>query len=176
MTVQISFTYYAKRDHRVKALKKLIEQGKYNINEQVLISNLNNFHITKKIRSISSKELFSSFQRRITDVSLQNQAYRSNCIQIKMDILRLRHSISGHIELVRSHLRTEYALILKKEYGTKDAIDRAIDFVLELPLEVMKKLEYVDKYADLIIMDIDKGAFVIKNIIDAASVEKRWEV
>ncbi len=160
------FIELAQNDKRVKALHKAMHNGGYSIDLNSLEKEIDSLHLTRQVRTLKTTEVLVSFQRKFLDAALQNQAYRSRLVEIKVKCFRVAAQLDEHISIVRSHLSIKYPNALKS-YKTIGERRAAIDSVLEEPMAFLLKLELKDKEIEVILKDMDAAAWTLKGIMDA---------
>jgi len=165
------FTELAQKDKRVKALLKALHQGSYQIDLPALELEIDNLHLTRKIRTLKTQEVIASFQTKFLEAALQNQAYRSRLVEIKVKCFRIAAKLDEHISVVKTYLSMTYPNALKA-YKTVAERRAAIESVLEEPFSFLKKLELKDKELAEVIKDTDQAGFAMKHIIEAMTYNK----
>ncbi|MDE1905100.1 MAG: hypothetical protein KGH75_01435 [Rhodospirillales bacterium] len=163
------FLEKAKKDKRVIALFKALRNGSYTIDLKGLEKEVDTLHITRQVRKLKTEELLQSFQKRFTDAALENQAYRSRLVEIKVKCYRVSAKLEEHIKVIKGYLASQYPNSLSK-YRTASERRQAIDSVLEEPLTFLAKLAMKDKEIELIIKDLDQSAWAMKDVLGAANL------
>src|SRR5271154_6963685 len=138
------FIELANADKRVRALQKALNKGTYHLDLDSLEKEIDSLHLTRQVRSLKTEELIVSFQKKFVDAALQNQAYRSRLVEIKVKCFRTAAKLEDHIAVVRSYLGIKYPNALK-EYRTVGERKNAVNSVLEEPIAFLMKLELKDK-------------------------------
>ena len=161
-----NFQILATSNKRVRALHKALDNGSYSIDIEGIEKEIDQLHLTRKIRTLKTQEVISAFQAKFIEAALQNQAYRSRLVELKVKCFRVSAKLEEHIGVIRSYLATEYPNALKK-YRTVKERRSAIDSVLERPIAFLNKLELKDKELETVIKDLDQCSFSLKHIIDA---------
>lgn len=165
------FEDLAKKDKRVRALLKALHQGTYSIDIEGLEREIDSLHLTRQVRKLKTEEIIQSFQKKFIEAALQNQAYRSRLVEIKVKCFRVAAKLEEHISVVRSYLGITYPNSLRK-YRTVGERKQAINSVLEEPTSFLTKLELKDRELEVIIKDLDQASFSLKHIIDAMAYNK----
>jgi len=165
------FTDIASSDTRVKALLKALRQGTYHIDLDGLEREIDSLHLTRMVRSLKTEEVIQSFQKKFIQAALQNQAFRSRLVEIKVKCFRVSAKLEEHIGVVRSYLSIKYPNGLSK-YRTVAERKQAINSILEEPMTFLSKLELKDRELELIIKDLDAAAWSLKGIMEAMAYNK----
>ncbi len=163
------FTDLAAKDKRVRSLLKALHNGSYHLDLDGLEREIDSLHLTRQVRKLKTEEILMSFQRKFVDAALQNQAYRSRLVEIKVKCFRMSAKLEEHISVVRSHLGITYPNALSK-YKTVSERRAAINSVLEEPMTFLTKLELKDKEIEVLVKDLDAAAWSLKSIMDAMNL------
>lgn len=159
-----SFVSKAIKDKRVVSLHKALERGVYFVDIEKIDQEVDQLHISRKVRELKTTELMQSFNKKFVTASLQNQAYRSRLVEIKMKCYRISAKLEEHLKAIRGHLKTTYPKTLMA-YKTQADRNAAIDSVLEEPIKRLKKLSRSDAVIDMVINDIDQASWSLKSIL-----------
>ena len=170
-----TFIKLAKNDKRVLALQKQLSNGLYHIDLEALETEIDSLHMNRKVRKLKTEEIISSFQKKFIDAALQNQAFRSRLVEIKVKNFRIAARLEEHLDVIKPYLRTQYADSLAKFKTVADK-NAAINNVLEKPMRFLQKLENLDKVLETLIKDIDQCSFALKHLIDAMGFNRDKEV
>ena len=165
------FIELAQKDKRVRALLKALHNGAYHIDLESLEREIDSLHLSRQVRTLKTVEVMQSFQKRFVDASLQNQAYRSRLVEIKVKCFRVAAKLEEHLVAVRGILSVTYPNSLKA-YRTVAERRAVINSVLEEPMAFLTKLELKDKELTEIIKDLDQSAWALKSILDAMNITK----
>ncbi len=169
------FTDLAAKDKRVKTLLKSLRNGSYHLDLDGLEKEIDSLHLTRQIRKLKTEEVLQSFQKKFIEAALQNQAYRSRLVEIKVKCFRVAAKLEEHISMVKAHLGLTYPNALSR-YRTAAERRAAINSVLEEPSTFLTKLDQKDKELETFIKDLDQTSFSLKHIIDAMAYNKDTNV
>jgi hypothetical protein len=165
------FLDLANKDKRVKALHKQLQKGAYHVDLGGIEKEADSLHLSRDVRSLKAEEILQKFQKKFIQAALQNQAYRSRLVEMKVKCFRLQAKLEEHLDAIRGYLAVKYPNALKqfKTIGDRKA---AINSVLEEPIAMLRKLELKDAELEIYIKDIDQTGYALKNIMDAMAYNK----
>lgn len=174
MSVKHSFFFKTVlKNKRYRRLLEMKDNGMFAVDHEKAITEIQSLHSRRSMRTLTSKTLLSSFQNSAVDVSLENAAFRSRIVEIKMKFFRLGRSLERHLAKMRNYLASRYASQLKSEFSTVEARKKALDYLLEDFNSISTDFQLVVELADFVIEDIDKAAWSIKAIIEAMALAAR---
>ena len=162
-----------KRDERVKRFIKTVNRGKVALDTTSMLNELEQLHAAKKIRVVTYKEVVRQGQKTLIKSGLQNQSYRSRCVEIKMKASRQYSVLSEHKDVLYKYILSEHRNKIPGK--TKEERNHYIDNILESANRLIYKLENVIEIADLVIDDCDKAAWVISQIVKTLELSTRPE-
>ena len=157
-------------DKRVKNLLDDVRGGNLSVDFESLLNELERLHKSRRVRNLDLKEIVGG--KALEESLLQNQAYRSRAVEIKMLVLRRRLLLEARSLVIGNYIRLSYKEVLS-EYKTIADRSSVIDAILEPVTELANELSRVEEVAELLVDDIDKSAWTIKSLIDAVSLENR---
>ncbi len=164
-----TFRESALADEKVQQLFVMLRKGMYAINFPENYNSIQTMHSTRMTRHIKRKELMGDFQDNYVDSVLQTQAFRSRVVEIKMETFKVRGLLKSHIEALSARLSTNASI---KEYTTVSARKMATNEILSPAIKTLDKMTNLIDYADLVIADLDKSAWALKNILDAMQLNQ----
>jgi len=160
-------------DKRVKRLLSDVCSGNMSIDVNASLDEMETIHRSRMVRSLKTKSLFGvGGAQKIAEVIQQNQANRSRVVEIKLGALRRRMLLEERLELTATYLRVKYSNNLS-EYRTVGERSSVIDSLLEPVNKLVSELSRVEEYADIVLEDMDKAGWSLKNLEDAMSIEMR---
>lgn len=176
--MNLSSSKFIEKVHNNKRFKRLVEmfeQGRFAVDDTAALKEIESLHKTRASRSLQPNDVLTSFQRNTITMSMQNMAFRSRLVEIKMRFFKLHRALDEHIDAMRNYLVTRYTVEFKREFGTVDARRKALDFIMEDFSKKSASFQTVTEMADLVIADIDQTAWGIKAIISAMELTARIE-
>lgn len=171
----MKFIEKAQNDKRVVRLKKRLTEGGFFLDLDALEQEASVLHSSRKLRTLKTEDLIASFQKRFISAALQNQAFRSRIVEIKVKCFKTAAHLKENLDHLKPYLRVKYSKLLS-EYKTVADKNSAIDSVLEEPIRYLAKLENVDKILENYIKDIDQASWTLKSLIDAMGFNKDKEI
>lgn len=159
-----------KNDERLKRLKKMRESGIFAVDTERLITELETIHGTRKIRTLNSSDFLAKAQKKLIDMSLENVAKRSRCVEIRMKVFKLSALLEHQLVATKIYLGAKYSAILASEYKLVTDRKMAIGRVLEDYEVLLSKFKTVEKLADMVIEDCDQTGYGISNISRAIEI------
>lgn len=169
------FQEAVQRNKRMKKLLRLRESGVFAVDTDRYIKDLEQLHSSRLFRAWESKDVLSSAQMHIVKGAMQNSAYRSNAVTIKMTCFKVSRLLEKQIKAAASYLSSHYSEILRSEYSTIKEREKAIELVLEDFTKLKDDLESVVKLADILINDLDQTYWSIKLVSDAMALSFQRE-
>lgn len=157
------------KDPRVKAFKQRLENGDFSVDTSSFIAELDRMHATRKVRLLKTKDVIHNAQTKIVSALVQNQAYRSRCVEIKMICFRTQQNLEQHYGSLFDYLKVQYKSDLGV-YRTVSERDSAISTLLGDSTYITNQLDVVVQICDLIIADIDQATWSLKNMTDVLKI------
>lgn len=151
---------------RVQRLRNMLETGAYAVDTERYLKELESLHETRDFRAYAIKDVLQDSQRMMIKASLQNSAYRSRAVAIKMRCFRIYKLLEEHLARITSYLMTKYADILRMEFTTIKSREQSVKYVLEDFFSLQHKLKTVMEVADMLILDLDSTAWSIKATVE----------
>lgn len=161
-------------DPKVKKFNRRIMEGDFSIDTSKYMEELDRMHATRNIRLLTKKDVLHNAQSKIVDALIQNQAYRSRCVEIKMICYRTQQSIEQYRESLINYLRIQYRAELGA-YKTNSERDSAICSVLDDSELITSQLDVILEISDLIINDIDQASWAIKSLVEVLKLASKPE-
>jgi hypothetical protein len=118
---------------------------------------------TKLIRNNS----LTASSQRVAETAVLIQVQRSYVLDMKMHLFIELARLTEYIDSVRNHLTYAYYGAIISDYRVADVRKGVIDFILQLPINLQKRISTVIAYADLVINDLDKAGWNISYVTEA---------
>jgi hypothetical protein len=130
----------------------------------------------KRVKSAEEHtKVLTNVQAKLSEIRLNNQAYRSRIIRFKTDCVIIVASLSKKYKLLRKFIGTMYAKELTAMgYKTKTDRDAWIDTYFFNEVSFLDRVESAIEIFDVVIEDIDSQGFAIKDIINILSIEYKY--
>lgn len=129
-------------------------------------------HKSRSIRTLAGK----SSARRIQESGMQDQAYRSRCVEILLHITRNRNHLASALDAIVKYIENEYqAQLSKMGYRTKTSQRAVCNLLVSSAYSKVEHLDSILEMVGLVIEDIDKAAWVVKNAISALEIATKRE-
>lgn len=159
-----------RQDSHVRKLRRLLRKGGFNVNTVEFIRELEGLHTTRLTRRLVVTDVTQRFQGRFMRAVLQNQANRSRTVEIKMRCFRTQAKLKRHLDDLTKYLMARYAEQLRRAAGTKSERENIIKSVYSNAENIQEELNTTMAIADMVIDDLDKTGWTVKNIIDMATL------
>lgn len=176
-----SFLKLARQDSRYRELIKAIEQGaNYRLNTRELYDEVEMLNTQRLIRKLKPQELTMHRGEKLHQAIMQNQAYRTRCVEIKMKCLRRITQLTRYITTVEGWLKEKYGEQLRAQYRLKGDRQAALEYVFERPWQLIDRWQSLIDFVNLVIDDFDKTGFANHNHIELLKLmhnpKKSYEV
>lgn len=166
-----------KKDEKLKEFAKHLRNGSYAIDIQSIIDEVKTMQSGRLLRNYKYKLILEDQQKTLVEAALQNQRYRSRCVELRIKTTDIQCLLKAHLSALRKHLKSTYASVIKSRgYTTISARDEYIDSLLVDGIRQLQALESLEKILILVIDDIDKAAFTIKEIVEVFKINAKREV
>lgn len=162
-------------DKRLQALLRDVKSGKYSVPTSSMLTELSNMHSTRYARKLSTSQVLRSAQRELIEASLQNQSFRSRCVEIQVRCFRVQSMLKNRTENMLGYLLTKYADILSDNFRTKDDKVSYVKVQLHPCYFHVEQLSRVTSVADMIVEDLDKAQWSLKAVIDVLNLSSARE-
>ena len=114
--------------------------------------------------------------KKVADASMKDQAVRSRCVEIVMEIVRRRNFLAISMNTIETEILSTYNSELI-DLGARSINDKK-NLVHSLLGPAQKKLDALDtvrEVCDLVIDDCDKASFALKHTVEALTVATKRE-
>lgn len=156
-------------DEKYSDFKKAFDNGEFSFNCSKLVNEIKSLHITRSVRTLTPEDVIKDSNRVITAL-INNQVTRSRIVEIKMSVSNLDIRIKSKVENLEKYLLTQYATELQKMKLTQAERKNYIQSLFDFTNVVTSNIEVVQKFADLVIDDIDQASWALKSIIDCLKI------
>lgn len=121
-------------------------------------------------------ELLSDAQFKLSNIRLNNQAYRSNIVTMKSRLAVIKGQLESEIKIIKKYISAVYLILLKDMgYTTKTDRDYWVDNYFYKTVSLISRLDTAIKTCDIVIDDIDNQAFAVKDIVNMFNVEFKYK-
>ena len=151
-----------KRCERLMTLFK--ELPIYQIPIDASLKEIEQIHKTRNIRFLTQSS--PKFIESVVDASIMDQANRSRLTELSMACYRAETSLSEALDPLKSYLLLHYA----EEFvgiRTKDERNKILEVTLSPFLKFIAKTTQVRNLANMVIEDIDRGAWSLRLLVNA---------
>lgn len=157
------------KDVRVIKFQNMLNSGNFNVDTDSYIKELDSLHATRRVRNLSTKDVIHNAQKKIISATVQNQAYRSRCVEIKMTCFKAEQLIQSHYDALADYLKVSYKKALSI-YRTNAERDSVVANVLSDANYRLQQIQLVQSLCDIIIDDIDKASWSIRALTDVLKI------
>lgn len=158
------------RNKRIRRMHRMRESGVWTIDTDKYIAEIEGLHATRMTRHLVPKKLLAASKVMITEVSLQSSAFRSRIVEIRMVCFKAKRLLDKHLKAATNYLTSKYAPLLRVEFSTISAKDKAVSYVLEDFYQLREDLQTVIEIADMVITDIDQSGWRVRDTIAALEI------
>lgn len=156
-------------DDKVVSFKKAYDQGRYSIDSEKYLVEIENMHITRNVRTLDADSIVREIPKVIEAIA-QNQAVRSRIVEIKMKATRVSTKLKFKKETLINYLSVRYKEELRSQKGTQSERNALIQEVFSFTTPSFTELQVLTDFCDLVINDIDQAAWSLKSIIDCLKI------
>ena len=163
-----------RRDERYQRLKNLFDTSpQYRLPIDHLSDEVLTLHKTRAIRRLNSLDpnIVDSVVKAIT----VDQANRSRLTEISITCLSAKTSLEDALDALRYHLLAAYEEDLR-QFRTKDERMVVMDMTFRQFRKYIMRVDVLRASTELVVQDIDKGAWAVRALIDALKIHAAREV
>lgn len=154
-----------KDDRKFLRLKKIFSTHEtYKLSTDKLLEEIKSCHQIRKVRRLNVTD--TNFVDNLIDASLLDQAQRSRLTEILIQCVRAQTSLEQALESLKFHLLTTFSSSLTS-FRTKEERQQVIQLALKEFSRFLADVDIVKQAATLVITDIDKASYALKNSITA---------
>ena len=156
-------------DDKVAGFKKAYDCGEFDLNTEKFIKEIQNMHITRKVRNLSSDDIMRNITS-LVDALIQNQGVRSRIVEIKMMCTRTSTNLKFKIESLTNYIQVKYSKELKSLSGTQAERKSFVQETFNFATPILTKLQVLQDFCEVVINDIDQASWCLKSIIDCVKI------
>lgn len=158
-----------RNDSRCTRLMTLFQELPiYQLDTDSLIKEIEQIHQARQIRFLTQAS--PRFIEAVVDASMLDQANRSRLAEISMKCFKAENTLTEALEPLRTYLLLTYSADLGF-VRTKDERNQLISMALAPFMRFISRVNQVRELANIVIIDVDKGAFSLQRIIAAFSLK-----
>lgn len=162
-------------DKRFKRFKHNFEQADYfNLNIQELEDELTFLHNNRPVRTLKDLKQSAGYTQHILNAVLTDQAYRSRFTEMMVACVNAEKRLQDGLQALIDYLQIEYATELSC-WRTKDERRAFLTSVLRPCYKYLDQVNALHVKLELVITDIDKAGFALKNSIQALELVTKPE-
>lgn len=163
-----------REDERYQRLRKLFDTSPlYRLSIENLTDEIMTLHKTRAIRRLNA--LDPQIVNAVVNAITIDQSNRSRLTEISITCLKAKASLEDALDALRHHLLATYQEDLR-QFRTKDERAIVMDMVFRQFRRYITKVDILKATSDMVISDIDKGAWSIRSLVDALKIHAAREV
>jgi hypothetical protein len=158
-----------RKDPRLMRLDAAFDElPEFSLNANELYEEIKRIHMVRKTRHLDRRS--KTFVDDVTEGLLDDQAHRSRLSEILISCVQIIRNLENTLESMEGHLLMEYDDLLReiRTKGERQTFVRTN--VLNKYLRYVDRIDRVKQTAEIIITDIDKAAWMYRNIIEAVKL------
>jgi hypothetical protein len=129
-------------------------------------------HATRHIRHMDYESLLSNQQKGLIEANLQNAAFRSQAIAIKMTVLKITTVAGGILSDLRNYLAHRHSGALRQQATTVAERAAIINSWIGKYASLPSEANYISELADLLINDLDQAGWTLRRINDVIALRQ----
>ena len=154
-----------RNDSRCQRLKTLFQElPLYQVPVDDYLKEIEQIHKGRSIRFLTQSS--PRFIEAVVDASLLDQANRSRLTEISMHCYKAESTLGEALDNLKTYLLLAYSADLSF-IRTKDERMQILNITLAPFIKFMKEVAKVRAVADMVISDVDKGAWSLKLLVSA---------
>lgn len=163
-----------KADKRYKRLLEMFNTAPlYQIPCDSLLEELKTIHSLREIRRLNPRE--EGFADNIVKANTHDQAQRSRVVEIMMRCTHVSKKLSDALDALRNHFMMEYHDHLK-QFRTKEERMIVMNTALRKFVKYIGEVENLKEVCTLVVGDIDKAAWSLRNNIEVLRIHSAREM
>ena len=169
----ITFRRQIKENLKWKRFQAVLETS-WNPLFDKFIDEIQASHRNRTVRHLGAQAMPTG--KKVADASMKDQAVRSRCVEIVMEVVRRRNFLAISMNTIETEIMSTYNSELIG-LGARSINDKK-NLVHSLLGPAQKKLDALDtirEVADLVIDDCDHASFALKHCVDALVVATKRE-
>lgn len=163
-----SFRLMLKKDTKWARFKAVYDTT-YKPEFDEYIDEIQLLHKTRSIRVLGIKSAPSG--KTLADASMKDQAARSRCVEICINVVRSRNYLAITMNTVSSYMNAEYGSFMAT-LGVRTISDRRelVESMFGPAQRMIDKLDTITEIADLVIKDVDMSSWALKTTVTALEI------
>lgn len=148
---------------------KAVYDSAYKPEFDTYIDEIQLLHKTRSVRSLGVQSAPSG--KTLADASMKDQSARSRCVELCINVVRSRNYLAITMNTVSSYLNAEHAEFMAT-LGVRTISDRRelVESMFGSAQRMLDKMDTITEIADLVIKDIDQGAWALKSTVSALEI------
>lgn len=166
-----------KSSKRYKRLKAILDDNsieQYNIPVETYLSEATSRFYARKFRKLDANDVHILDQ--LTASAIEDSVLRSRLTEMLIVCEQAKKSIGGLLERYENAALIEHGTSLRRIVTTKDERKEFVRSILEDYVKYAREVETLGDQLKLLIIDLDKTGYQLKNIIDAQRLVYRPEM
>ena len=160
-----------------KRYKRLLESfdtsPAFRIPKESLAEEIKVIHELREIRRLNTND--AAFVDKVIKANTHDQAQRSRLVEIIVVCTRISNKLTEAIEALKQHYMLEYVDHLR-QFRTKEERNLVLNMALRKFIRFVNEVESLKEMANIVVLDIDKAAWSLKNTIEALKISSAREV
>ena len=163
-----SFRIKLKKDTKWIRFKTVFASA-YKPEFDTYIDEIQALHKTRSIRVLGIQSAPSG--KTLADASMKDQAVRSRCVELCMNVVRNRNYLAITMNTVSSYLNAEYSQFMTG-LGVRTISDRRelVESLFGGAQRMLDRLDTITEIADMVIKDTDQAAWSLKTSVTALEI------
>lgn len=157
-------------DKRYKKLKKVFQElPDYNLNVDEIEEELISLHESRTVRRLRRRLEEPRFIDETVKALLKDQEVRSRITEIRISCVNTSSKLEDALVAFKQYVFSEYYSEINS-ISTKGERDKVVDSCLRTFNKYLGQIERVSEKCLLLIEDVDKAAYTLKNTIEAVKL------
>jgi hypothetical protein len=161
-----------RRDEKCAKLLRDVRSGVYSLDFEALFDEIERMHMQRAIRRVTVSEILAQAQKNLIEAVLQNQAYRSRCVEIQMQCQRKQGKLDKRFGILRNYLLLTYATELGT-LRTQAERHNVVDSALSAASSQSSDLNALSEFASLMIADLDQAGWAFQRMVAVLEMSTR---
>ncbi len=162
-----------RKDERYKRLRGSFDSlPMYQLPVDDYVKEVETLHQMRLIRRLNSTE--PKFVDELIKANTNDQSIRGRLTEIVMQCVKASSSLSDAVDAMRYHLLISYGDELKS-IRTKEERVQIVNMALITFTKYTQKIDVLKEMAQMVVVDIDKGAWALRSSIEALKLHTNRE-
>lgn len=154
-----------RKDERLIKFKSMLEGGLYSFDTEKHIKEIRMLHSTREIRTMRVEDLIYKGHKKLLKVVNEEVANRSRVVEIKMDVQAILEKLEDHVDRMKRYLISTYDREMNAAgQTTVSARNDYTRSLLDKGFQQIAHLKSLNKFAEIVIDDIDQGKWRVNSI------------